>query len=131
MASEGEFPKADGDILYGSEANDFYNYPKVLYYGTGGNFTPTKTDSMIVITAAGTIGGSSGGTGEFTGSATLTVDGSSVHAVSAQFDTYGTPPNTGNVPFSLLYKTEDMAMSAVPVAIVGASGNILVMEYLK
>lgn len=137
MAAEGEFPKADGDLLYASEANDFYNYPKLLLYSTSASdtFTPTKSDSIIIITATcNTYDADSGNV--YTDTIDLDVDSSTVDTKSIQLATYGTPSNWARCPISLMYKTEDMATSSVPIELTSTAGvleniKIIVMEYIK
>lgn len=53
MASEGEFPKADGDILYASEVNNLLQYPKVLVSGATGSasFVVNNGSNWIFATA--------------------------------------------------------------------------------
>jgi len=50
MAGEGEWPKVDGDILYGSEVNTFHNSKvQEVYVGTG--FNSAGTEASVELTA--------------------------------------------------------------------------------
>ena len=45
MASEGEFPKVDGDVLYASEVNNLYSTIQEVYTGSDFDTTGNSTNS--------------------------------------------------------------------------------------
>lgn len=43
--AEGDFPKANGDVLYASEANDFYDNGRILQIYTGNGFDTSASSA--------------------------------------------------------------------------------------
>ena len=132
---EGDFPKTDGDVLYASEVNDFYNYPKVLHYGssaTGETFTPTKSDSRIVVW----VKGEATLTGGTTASATIDLDIDSVTKDTVSLDSvrFAGASSSDEMSFTLMWSDTDLATSSTDIEVTGGSLSnlkIIVMEYLK
>ena len=55
MAAEGVFPKVDGDIMYGKDANMAYGDPQIVYTGTDYDLAADGTNNHTLTIAAGEI----------------------------------------------------------------------------
>lgn len=140
MATEGGFPKDNGDILFASEANDFYNYPKLLLSSTleTDTFTPTKSDSRIIVWVKGNF--RYNGTTEPTVTLNLDIDSVTKDSVSKLVEMHGSPTGNSRVPFALMYTDVDLAVASHDIDLTVVNGgttttleniNIIVMEYTK
>jgi len=137
MAAEGEYPKVDGDILYGSEATAFNKYPlRLLNSSTASTtFTPTKSDSTIVIWVKGQFS-QTVASGYL--STTIDLDIASVTQDTVDIKSYGDISNSRDlkVSFALMYSVDDLAAASTAIAVTTSSGSIsnlkiIVMEYTK
>lgn len=136
MAAEGDFPKVDGDILFASEANDFFNYPLRLLNSTlaSTTFTPTKSDSTIIVWVKGNILEDSGTTAI---TSTITLDIASVTKDTVIIDDdRGSGGGRTRQGFSLMWSDDDLAAASTDIDISATLGSIsnlkiIVMEYTK
>lgn len=78
MAAEGEFPKVDGDVLYGSEINSFGGKIQQVYTGTGFDSTTATADpdeQSHELDAVATVNGAGFVKVKITGTSTLVTGG--------------------------------------------------------
>jgi len=131
----------NGTVADAGEINENFEeswgYPKVLHYGTtatGQAFTPTKSDSRIVVWVSGqwdaaqSVGASS---------TNIDLDIDSVTKDTKSIYEYHHTANVSiKIPFSLLWSDTDLSTSETDIDITTSSGSIsnvkiIVMEYIK
>ena len=135
---EGSFPKSDGQSLYGSEITTLYTYPKLLSFSEVNNFTftPTRADSIIIITVKGQANQTIS-----TGTATnwdidLEVDSVVKDTVKMNIVPGGANPAI-RFPFFMQTVIEDMTAASHDIDLTPNGGStlsslkIVIMEYTK
>lgn len=134
--AESDFPKSNGDILFASEVNDFFNYPLRILNSTSASttFTPTKSDSTIVVWVKGDVVETSANTA-VTINIDLDVASVTKDTITIQ-DDRGSGGGTTRQSFSLMWSADDLAAASTDIAITTNLGGIanlkiIVMEYTK
>ena len=138
VTAEGVFPKVGNDPVYNSEVNGFHNYPKELLYSTSTSttFTPTKSDSRIIVWVKGQW--NAGATSAAVVSTTIDLDIATVTKDTTQInDTVegGAVSSNEIYPFSLMWSDTSLSAASTAIALTTSSGSLLnvkiiIMEYI-
>jgi len=139
MTAEGEFPKSDGDILYASETNRFFNHPKMLYSGASADFTFTPTiesSGLVVAYTTGQTGADNIAATTVTFTTVFSLSGvETQRVVASQYSSINSSPNI-YVPFALQGVAADLGSNVAITGSIHSTGTLsnlktVIMEYTQ